>query len=260
MKILSFDTSTKYTALALVEGENVLADVVVKVDTKHSQQLLALIDQTLRAVGWDMSVLDGLVVGVGPGLFTGLRVGVATAQGLVFAQKCPLVGVCSLEAHAMSAGFGPALVAVCKDARKKEIYTGLYRRSYDLSGDVPVPILETVKGPRLLSPDAFVQELLALDEEVLLLGDGVDVYRASFAVEGARFVQDRVASHSLHAVHLARVGSTLLQQETLPALWEVLPIYIRPSEAEMNIGPPEGGAPLAGRLNPDGSIIPESEA
>lgn len=254
MKVLAFDTSSPYASLALCEGEVLVAETTFLAETRHSELLHLQIEALLGLVGWEFAQIERIVVGVGPGSFTGLRVGVATAQGLAFAHDCSIVGISSLDALAYGAPNGPSIVAVCKDARKKEVYVGLYRYARE-DGH-----LEAMEPARLLRPEALVQELAAYEEPMMVLGDGGQKYEALFREGlGADFVQPQLAaSHILGASRLAWLGQRADAQAVEGhEAWRVQPLYIRPSEAEMNIGPPEGGAPLQGRLRPDGSVMPE---
>ena len=122
MKILAFDTSSHHASFALVQGEKCLAELHGDFGTRHSTRIIGEIQYLLELVQWKKEDLDALVIGIGPGSFTGLRVCLATAQGLSFALQCPLYGISSLDAMAQTAPDGPSLLATCVDARKKELY------------------------------------------------------------------------------------------------------------------------------------------
>ncbi len=257
MKLLAFDTSTIYTAIALFENDTLIFDTVFLVGTRHSVKLLTNIEQALQSVGWKFNELNAIAVGTGPGLFTGLRVGIATAQGLAYAHGCPLYGVSSMEAHALSAPNDVPLVAITKDARKKELYVALYRYSQSSTETPSYP--QPVGPTRLLRPDIFAQELAQLDEPVMLLGNGVEIYHSTFKeILGEKMrLPPLPKAHLLHASGIAQLALQQAKQDAPPQIWEVQPLYIRPSEAELKIGPPEGGAPLEGRILPDGTVLPE---
>lgn len=293
MKILAFDTSTSSAALALWQDHRYLVDCRYQFGNQHSQFLLTEIEHLLRRVSWERQDLNALVVGLGPGSFTGLRVGVATAQGLSFALSRPLYGASSLDALAQSAPSGPPLVVACVDARKQELYVRIYRRptlsspanppvtadipshspyliSSQLSSDASehpayvssgLPTLIPVTPHLLLTPDALARRLQDYGEDALLVGSGASLYHAA--------IQRQISSQLWRPT--TSLFDELWASQLIPLAWpdilaggtrhahQIQPIYIRPSEAEMNIGPPGGGTPLKHRLQEDGTILPDSK-
>jgi tRNA threonylcarbamoyladenosine biosynthesis protein TsaB len=128
VKILAFDTSTFAASAAVVDGGTVLAESSVLQRAGHSERLLPLVDEVLARAGLPLGAIDRLAVGLGPGSFTGVRLGLATAKGLQLATGIPLVGVSSLDALAASAwGVEGPLVAAL-DARRDEVYAALFRQ------------------------------------------------------------------------------------------------------------------------------------
>ncbi len=270
MKILALDTSSHHASFALVEENRCLAELYAEIGTRHSERMIGEIDNLLALVLWDKQDLDALVVGLGPGSFTGLRVGLATAQGLSFALERPLYGISSLDAMAQAAPNGPSLLATCVDARKKELYVRFYRRSLpnptaseshtgsNKHTKHPLPLLppKPLSAHMLLSPDAFAEALQEWEEDVLLVGSGASLYRDQLqtAVQHQIYLPYSQNAHRISASQMARLAMpTIIQGKKTPTHL-VQPIYIRPSDAEINIGPPTGGPPLKGRLTPDGKI------
>ena len=178
MKILAIDTSSAIATVGLTEGIEAKMELALSSGVSHSEQLLVQIKHCMKTLDWGFGDLDAIVVGTGPGLFTGLRVGVATAQGLAFASGCPLIGVNSLEARALTAPASASLIAVCMDARKKELYYGLYRRTMralpsveqNTSEPTQFPILQAVGTTQLLSPERICDTLEEYQEPVLFFG------------------------------------------------------------------------------------------
>ncbi len=271
MKIFAFDTSTHYASLALWEDQQCVYDMRSQFGTRHSERLLLELEHGLDLCGWNKHELDAIVVGTGPGSFTGLRVGVATAQGLSFALQIPLFGVSSLDALAMSAPQGPELLAVCVDARKQELYVRLYRRNSQdptqANNEVPSPNYPTyhlhpASSHLLLKAESLAQRFHAMNEDVMLVGNGATLYY-DILHQGTRsslFVPQGQWFHHVWAGHLiAQAWPEIVAGVHKPA-HEVLPLYIRPSEAEMNIGPPTGGPPLKDRIQEDGSFYPVTDS
>jgi tRNA threonylcarbamoyladenosine biosynthesis protein TsaB len=163
--LLAFDTSSPTVAVALYDGTDVVAERVSEQAMKHGEQLAPLIDGLMREVGVVRQDLTALAVGVGPGPFTGLRVGLVTARTLAFVLDIPVYGVCSLDVLAVEAASAGAIAGdfvVATDARRKEVYLA----SYDDSGvrtsgpvvDKPADLattLPTVGEGATLYPDHF---------------------------------------------------------------------------------------------------------
>jgi tRNA threonylcarbamoyl adenosine modification protein YeaZ len=126
VKILAFDTSTFTASAAVLDGRDVLAESSATLRAAHSERLLPLVDEVLARSGVALSAIERIAVGVGPGSFTGVRLGLATAKGLALATNIPLVGVTSLAAIAASAWAheGPLLATL--DARRDEVYAAFY--------------------------------------------------------------------------------------------------------------------------------------
>lgn len=138
-RVLAFETSTRRGSCALLEGHRVVAQASHEILNAHGEQLPRLLDQCMAEAGWDRQSLDRLAVGIGPGSFTGLRVGIALAQGIALGLGRPLVGVGSLEALAWAAR-GELRVALI-DARRGELFV----QAYDAADQ---PATEAVALPR----------------------------------------------------------------------------------------------------------------
>ena len=164
--LLAFDTATPYVAVALHDEGRPLAERRSEQRMQHGEQLAPLIEAVLAEGGIVRQDLTALAVGVGPGPFTGLRVGLVTARTLAFVLQIPVYGVCSLDVLALEAALGPAPVgtefAVATDARRKEVYLA----SYDADG-------RRLDGPAVVRPDDA-----ATDRPVA--GEGAVLYPAAF--------------------------------------------------------------------------------
>jgi tRNA threonylcarbamoyladenosine biosynthesis protein TsaB len=221
------ETSTLSGAAALVEGDTVVAEYRLNVAITHSERLLPAIDHVLATAGLRPADVDAFAVAIGPGSFTGLRIGLATMKSLAFVAGKPLCGVPTLDALAWSLPFAAYPVCPVLDARKGEVYTALYRTDGGR--------LERLWEYRALAPEALAA---ALEREhggpVVFLGDGVATYAAVLRErlgEAARFAPpaQRLPS-AVTVAELARAG--LERGETAdPAT--LVPLYLRPSEAEL---------------------------
>jgi tRNA threonylcarbamoyladenosine biosynthesis protein TsaB len=216
MRVLAVDTSTMAGGVALLEDDRVVGESLLDVRTTHSERLMLAIDRALADAGWRPASIDGLAVAIGPGSFTGLRIGLAAVKGLALALTCPIAGVPTLDA--MAAGLPWASRPVCPilDARRDEVYASLYRwdgvamrREWDYVA---------------LSPAALAARLT---EPVIGIGDGA-VRVSSPWLNAARPVRRGPA-----AAHVGWLGAERLRRGDVVAAAEIVPLYLRPSEAEL---------------------------
>ena len=128
MKILALDSSGLVASVALLQDETLVAEYTMNYKKTHSQTLLPMLDEIKKAVDLDLETLDAIAVAAGPGSFTGLRIGSATAKGLGLALNKPLIAVPTLEALAYNLYDTPEDTPICPimDARRKQVYTGMY--------------------------------------------------------------------------------------------------------------------------------------
>lgn len=224
MKLLTIQTATPAGSVALTQGNRLLGELFLDVRRPHGEWLLGAIDQLLGTAGMTVADLDGFGVTLGPGSFTGLRVGLATVKGLALATGKQVAGVSTLRTLAMQAPHAALPVCALLDARKKEVYAGCYVWEEGL----PHPA-----GPeRVLPPEVLLGELTG---EILFVGDGATVYRTLIARQlGPRAHFLPAAYDPPRAAHAALLAAEIFAAgEARPAA-QVNPVYIRPSEAELN--------------------------
>jgi tRNA threonylcarbamoyladenosine biosynthesis protein TsaB len=216
MRVLAVETSTLSGGAALLDGERVVGEYTLDVRVTHSERLMAAIDQLLSDAGWTARDLDGIAVTVGPGSFTGLRVGLSTVKGLALALAIPVAAVPTLDAMAAMLPYAALPVCPVLDARKREVYASLYR--WDGLG------MRRQWDYLALSPDELARRL---DEPVIVVGDGAEAIASAFArrVEPPRRGPAPAVVGALGRARLARA-------ETV-AVADLVPIYLRPSEAEL---------------------------
>jgi tRNA threonylcarbamoyladenosine biosynthesis protein TsaB len=212
--LLALDTSTRTAGVAVWRDGRVLAERK-RVVTTHSESLLEVIDEALAAAAVEPRALDAVACGAGPGSFTGLRIGLATAKGLCFALGRPLILVSSLEALAARAPDGR--VCAILDAHKDEVYAGLF--------SVEKGVVRALGEERVLAPEALAGELRG--GGMTLVGDGALRYRALF--DAAPLDEDGAPGAREHA----RLGAARLAAGERSDLASSAPKYIRLSEAEL---------------------------
>lgn len=231
MPTLAFDTATAVGVVAVLDGERVAQRHSPPGSPRHGETLLPLIDDALAAVGVGLPEIDLLAVGVGPGSFTGLRIGLATAQGLRLARQTPALGLCSLQAlaapHALVSA-GP--VAAVLDAFRGEVYVGVYGPAPGAPGGVAELLAPFSAAPA----DAAARVLAAVGGDVLFAGDGLQKYREVFDTccpAGLRAVE--AGQDSPCALSLGRHAEQLRDGPGLPGASRLQPIYLRGADAKL---------------------------
>lgn len=228
--LLAIDTATPSAGVALTGGTfgqgEVLAELRLIGSKTHSRRLLAVIEVLLQESETRWEDLDGIAIGLGPGSFTGLRIGMATAKGLAAATGKPLYGVSTLDVLA-AACTGEGQVCSLLDARKQEVYAAVYQRDRDGRA--------VRQGEMLVLPPADLIAHLG-DQPVLLVGSGARLYGEELCLRLAG--RARVAPAALHqpsaAVLGLLAGELALRGEVLDPI-EGLPLYVRRSDAELNL-------------------------
>ena len=226
MKVLAIESAALVASAALADDGAVLAEMTLNTKLTHSQTLLPMIGELLEKTGLRGEELDAIAVSAGPGSFTGLRIGAATAKGLGMAWNRPLIAVPTLDATAFGLWGSRFLLSPIMDARRSQVYNGLYR--FDAAG-----ALKRLAGPRALGMDELLEELKALAEPAVFTGDGVPVFRKQIEEalgENALFAP---ASHSrARAAAVASLGLEMLQRGETVSAAAFAPFYLRISQAE----------------------------
>lgn len=223
MILLAVETATLFGGVALISDQGVIAEHSLNVRATHSERLMSAVGSLLSEAGVSLKTLDGIAVSIGPGSFTGLRIGLSTAKGLCFANELPLVSVPTLEAMAARIPYARFPVCPVLDARKREVYAALY----DLSEGTVRPMW----SPRVTPLDRVLAELQG---PTLFTGDGVRIFRERISEalgEQARFASSDVAHPSAAAV--GGLGLSLLAKGSVADVFSVEPLYLRRSEAEL---------------------------
>jgi tRNA threonylcarbamoyladenosine biosynthesis protein TsaB len=227
-RILAVDTATRSCSVAVRVGERLAAEMAVVSDRTHCVHLMRMIRETLHLANLTLAALDGLAVSIGPGSFTGLRIGISTVQGLALAGGKACVGVSSLEALAAACLPGSLKIWALMDARQGEVYAGHYR---ERAGS-----LERLAPERVLPLEAVLR---AIDSPHLFVGDGALRHQARIREilgDLAGFAMPE--QHFPRAATLARLAQPRLEgQPTFdPGLLGAR--YLRQSDAELRLNTP----------------------
>jgi tRNA threonylcarbamoyladenosine biosynthesis protein TsaB len=227
MLMLAIDTSTAQVGVALGDGGDVRGEIRLVGGRRHAEQLAPAIQALMDWTGVSLDQLAAIAVGIGPGLFTGLRVGVTTAKVMAQALRIPVVPVPSLDLVAYPVRHTSRLVVATIDARRKEVFHASYRT-------VPGGV-QRVADYAVSTPADLVADLEASGDEVLLVGDGVRAYPDEFArLERAEPAGPEFDAPSLGA--LIALGTAKVARKEFEVAWVVEPLYLRESDAELNWG------------------------
>jgi len=225
MIILAVDTTTFTGSVALLKETNLIAEVNIDSSSNYSERLLPAVDFLLKTNKLSIQDIDGFAVAVGPGSFTGIRIGLSTVKSFSFASGKPVAGVSTLKALAEKLRLSQAhLLCPLLDAKKGEVYAALFESKGDKLFEV-VP-----QG--VYSPDRFFS-LLPSHRVVSFIGNGVEVYRKRIF----QYFKDkaRLSRRSPFIAHeIGRLGYELLKKKKGMSAGELEPLYFRQSQAEEN--------------------------
>ncbi len=223
MIVLGIETSTEQVGVALVGHEGTLAQFEVVRGRRHAETLAPAIEFVARQAEVGLDELGCIAVDVGPGLFTGMRVGIASAKALAFALRIPIIPLTSLDVLAFAARFSERLVVPVIDARKAEVFYAMYRQ-------VPGGV-QQVMAPTVGPIDDLIADLMARSEETLCVGNGAERYRDqiidAFHCEIAGPLHPPVAT-------LAGLAEAKARREEWCRPDEVEALYLRAPDAQIN--------------------------
>jgi tRNA threonylcarbamoyladenosine biosynthesis protein TsaB len=225
LRILAIETATPSVGCALWDEGGPVASFMLVGRQRHAEVLMPAIDDLCRQAGWSVADLTGVAVDRGPGLFTGLRVGLATARAIAAACRLPAAGVTSLEALAHRHRRRTGLLVPVVDARRGEVYWALYHADG--------ASLRELRPPAVASPETLATELAELDGNAMAVGDGASRYKEVLVNTGAVIADEGEMWPSALAV--AELGAPRLAgrapgpSDELPA-----PLYLR--QADVRIG------------------------
>lgn len=226
MRTLGIDTSGQKGSLGLIDGSRIIYQDNPVVRPGGAERFPALIEEALTGVGWDPHHLELVVVGKGPGSYTGVRVGLTIAKGLAFTLGIPLVGISTLYALAAKVRKWPGLICPILESRKNEVYAGLYQQ---IEAE-----LEEVSPPGIWEITALCESLAEKDLPLLLVGEGVERRRTTFQERlGSRGAFGAEPENLIQGAVLARCGLEYWQKTRTDEVFSCLPVYLRKTEAEI---------------------------
>lgn len=224
MLILAFDTSSKTASVAVLQDNTVLYDTLINIGLNHSEVLLPGIEQACLRTGVKISEFDLFACTIGPGSFTGLRIGASTMKGFMLATGKPAVGISSLAALACNGGMHSTWICPVMDAGRGQVYTACFR--FDKNG-IPEPMgQESVMNPRDIQYDCR--------QKTLFLGDGVVKYWDEFPDVTGKNVAILSSSHQyIRASSVGILGREKYKRNELLDADTFVPLYLRSPDAEL---------------------------
>jgi tRNA threonylcarbamoyladenosine biosynthesis protein TsaB len=223
--ILGIESAGSQIGCAIGGHEGVLASAHTGKGRQHAESLAPQIDFVRRQAGIEFSELGVVAVDIGPGLYTGLRVGISSATTIAHALGIPMIGISSLDLLAFPARWTSRLIVTALDARRGELFTALFRK-------VPGGI-QRIRDPQVNTPQELLAELMTIEEPALLVGDGALRYQEIFSsIRRVEMAEQGLANPSARSlVQLAHAQA--LREEFVPS-WDIKPIYLRQPDAEIN--------------------------
>lgn len=234
--VLALDSSGLVASAAIVEGDawgsTLLAEYTVNHKKTHSQTLLPMLDEIVRMIELDLKEIDAIAVAAGPGSFTGLRIGSATAKGLGLVLGRPLAAVPTLDGLAYNLYGTEKVICPLMDARRDQVYTGIY--------EFQDGRLVRIEEPMAVDIRVIAEKLCALGRDVIFLGDGVPVYRnrltevlmAELCAAGRRHFYAPAHLNRQRAGAIGTLALQYLREGKLQTAAEHQPDYLRLSQAE----------------------------
>lgn len=228
MRILGLDSSGLVASVAVVEEDNMLAEYTVNYKKTHSQTLLPMLDEIARLIELDLNTIDAIAVAAGPGSFTGLRIGSATAKGLGLALDKPLISVPTVDGLAYNLYGCRNMVCPLMDARRNQVYTGVYQ--FDENG------METIVPQCAVGIDEIIAQINEISAPVTFLGDGVAVFR-NYIAEHCQVPYSFAPAHmsKQRAAAVAALGLVYAKEGKWESAAEHRPDYLRLSQAEREL-------------------------
>ena len=220
MIILGIDTCSVNAAVAVINDKKLIGEFVVSNDRTHSQVIMPLVDDMLKKCGLDIADIDVFAVTIGPGSFTGLRIGVATVKTLAQFCKKPIIGVTSLDSLYENCAMFDGIVCPIIDARHGEVYNALYQNG------------KRITDYRVIDVEQLIEQLK--DEKVCFCGDGVLTY-------GDKLSQNKNHTVATQNMSMQKASSLCMAaykralNNDFDDVYSLLPVYLRKSQAEREL-------------------------
>lgn len=226
MKILAIESSAIAASIAIAEDDRLICEYTTNYKKTHSQTLMPMIEEVTKMVSLELNELDAIVVANGPGSFTGLRIGVATAKGLAHALNIPIIEVGTLDALAYNMGYTDKIICPLMDARRNQVYTSLYTYENNTFTNIL---------PSMVVPvEEIFQKIKELGKDVIFLGDGVspNMEQIKNNFSSKEYVLAPLNNNIQRGASVAALGLHYAKEGKGQSYMHFKPIYLRKSQAE----------------------------
>lgn len=229
MKILGIESAGTVASVAIVEDGVVLCDFTINGKYTHSKTIMPMLEAIRSIIEVDLSTIDAIAVSAGPGSYTGLRIGASTAKGLAHVWQVPIVGVSTIESLANNISETDKIICPMLDARRQHAFCGAYR--YEAG------VLKNILPIDLRSVEEFAALLKPFDQELMILGDGLNNHRqlVEAYMPKDRWIEARAEEGLPKASTLALVGHEKIKRGETETYMEHQPDYFRPTQAEREL-------------------------
>lgn len=228
MKVLAIDTSSVVAAVALMDDEKLLGEYSINNKKTHSQKLMVMIDEIMKDLDIKPSDIDVFAASIGPGSFTGLRIGVTTAKAMAYATNKPVVGVPTLDALAYNIVTSEFIICPILDARNSQVFTALYevkgKRFERITEYMGIPVFE------------LVQIIVQNNKKVIFTGDAIDLHKDYFKSEVGENCEFAPLGNRLQrGASVAELALMMAKEGKFTSSFELVPFYLRKSQAEREL-------------------------
>lgn len=243
MKILAIDTSATAASVAVAEDDKIIGEYFINTKLTHSQTLIPMAEQLIKSVSLSVNDIDAVAVNAGPGSFTGVRIGVAAAKGIAFANDLPCVSVSTLQSMAYNMLENDCVVCGVMDARCQQVYNALFR--------VNDKSVERLTDDRALSLEDLKRELEQINDKVVLVGDGTEITKKYFNGKLLNVVSAPINKRIQNASSTAMVAYEMIKEGKTVSSDELMPVYLRLPQAQRELNKKAaGGLHLIGQTAP----------
>lgn len=225
MNLLAIESSSLVASVAIIEDDTMVAEYTINYKKTHSQTLLPMIDEICKITDYQLEDIDAIAVSAGPGSFTGLRIGSATAKGLGLALKKPLIHIPTVEAMAYNFYDTEKYIVPIMDARRSQVYTGIYTNKEG--------VVKEILPQCIMGMEELIKKINEIGQPVVFLGDGVPVFREK--IETDILVKAVFATAGINrqrAGAVAELGKKYFLQGKIETAAQHAPDYLRLSQAE----------------------------
>ena len=223
MKILAFDSSAKSASVALIDDNKIIGSFFINANLTHSQTLVPMANQLLENTQTDLNQIDALAVSVGPGSFTGVRIGVSIVKGLAMTSDKPCIPVSTLEAMAYNYIQENCTVVAVMDARCNQVYNA----NFSINNGV----ISRLCDDRALAIDDLYEEIKTINDKIILVGDGAELCYNSYK---EKYTNIFLASEHIRYQNATSVAFAALNKDKISAV-QLMPVYLRLPQAQREL-------------------------